>query len=416
MLPWCRFPDLERAVVRLLVGLVFAILAVAGLPVAPVSAQHDAAFQQFLKSDVIPAARRAGVSQATLDRELRGLTADTSLPGLVGPGGKGEPPKVNFQAEFRSPARYFRDSQFNALVAQGRRLMQKHGSTLQKIEARYGVPKRIILAIWARESGYGGAKIPHDAVRVLATRAFMGQRPDFFKGELIAALQILDKGDVPRSRMKSSWGGALGQPQFLPSSYLKYAVDFDGDGRRNIWTSEVDTMASIANYLAKHNWQTGRDWGYEVVLPDTVSCTREGPDNRQAISAFVSEGVKRVSGRPFPDYEVNRPSNILLPAGRYGPAFIATENFYVIKEYNESDTYALFIGHLADRYGSNKAFAAGWKPMKETTRGAVRNLQLRLEGLGHDVGGADGLIGFKTRRSIGKDQEKNGFFATCWVG
>ncbi|WP_299809154.1 lytic murein transglycosylase [uncultured Roseibium sp.] len=378
--------------------------------------QYDAQFRQFLKTEIMPAARQAGVSQATLDRELAGLTPDTSLPGLVGPGGKGAPPKVNFQSEFKSPARYFRDSQFNALVPRGRSLMQKHAAALQKIEARYGVPKRIILAIWARESGYGGAKIPHDALRVVATQAFMGQRPDFFKGEVIAALKILQNGDISRQAMKSSWGGAMGQPQFLPSSYLKYAVDFDGDGKRNIWTSEVDTMASIAHYLSEHGWVKDRDWGYEVILPDSVSCTREGPDNRQKISAFAREGVRRVSGKPFPDHELNRPGNILLPAGRYGPAFIATENFYVIKDYNESDTYALFIGHLADRYGSNKGFAGEWKPMKETTRGAVRNLQQRLEGLGHDVGGADGLIGFKTRRSIGKDQEKNGFFATCWVG
>ncbi|MBN9672811.1 lytic murein transglycosylase [Roseibium aggregatum] len=378
--------------------------------------QYDAQFRQYLNSEVVPTARQAGVSQAVLDRELKGLTPDTSLPGLVGPGGKGKPPKVNFQAEFKAPARYFRDSQFNALVPRGRSLMKQHAATLSRIEAKYGVPKRIVLAIWARESGYGGAKIPYDAIRVLATQAFMGQRPDFFKGELIAGLKILQNGDVSRRAMKSSWGGAMGQPQFLPSSFLKYAVDFDGDGKRNIWTSQVDTMASIAHYLSAHGWVKGRDWGYEVILPDTVSCTREGPDNRQKISRFVSEGVKRVSGKPFPDHEMNQPGNILLPAGRYGPAFIATENFYVLKDYNESDTYALFVGHLADRYGNNRGFSGEWKPMKETTRGAVRNLQQRLESLGHDVGGADGLIGFKTRRSIGKDQEKNGFFATCWVG
>ncbi|TWI87266.1 lytic murein transglycosylase [Roseibium hamelinense] len=381
-----------------------------------VAGTHDAAFKSFLSNDVGPAARSAGVSQATLDRELAGLLPDTSLPGLVGPGGNGSPPKVNFQAEFRAPAGYFRDSQFNALVPGGRRLMQKHAASLGKIEARYGVPRRIILAIWARESGYGGAKIPHDALRVLATRAFMGQRAEFFKSELIAALKILESGDVSRRSMRSSWGGAMGYPQFLPSSYLKYAVDFDGDGRRDIWSSEVDTMASIANYLDKHGWVKGRDWGYEVVVPDTISCSREGPDNRQLISQFVREGVTRVSGRPFPEHELRQPGNILMPAGRYGPAFIATENFYVLKEYNESDVYALFVGHLADRYGNNRGFVADWKPTKQTTRGAVRTLQQKLEADGHDVGGADGLIGFKTRRSIGKAQEKAGFFATCWVG
>jgi len=404
-------------VIRNLPPVFLAVLTLFVTQALPAHAgQYDAQFRQYLSNDVIPAARQAGVSQAVLDRELKGLTPDTSLPGLVGPGGKGKPPKINFQAEFKTPARYFRDSQFNALVPRGRSLMKQHAAVLSRIEAKYGVPKRIILAIWARESGYGGAKIPYDAIRVLATQAFMGQRPDFFKGELIAGLKILQNGDVSRRAMKSSWGGAMGQPQFLPSSYVKYAVDFDGDGKRNIWTSQVDTMASIAHYLSAHGWVKGRDWGYEVVLPDSVSCTREGPDNRQKISRFVNEGVKRVSGKPFPDNELNRPGNILLPAGRYGPAFIATENFYVLKEYNESDTYALFVGHLADRYGNNRGFSGAWKPMKETTRGAVRNLQQRLEGLGHDVGGADGLIGFKTRRSIGKDQEKNGFFATCWVG
>lgn len=391
---------------------VFGLVSVPAVHAGP----HDAAFKAYLQQDVIPAARKAGISDKTLKRELAGLTPDTSLPGLVGPGGKGKPPKVNFQAEFRAPANYFRDSQFNALVGPGRSLMKKHAATLQKIEQRYKVPKRIILAIWARESGYGGAKIPHDAVRVLATRAFMGQRGEFFKGELIAALKILQNGDVSRKSMRSSWGGAMGQPQFLPSSYLKYAVDFDGDGKRDIWRSQVDTMASIANYLAKHGWVAGRDWGYEVHLPDTVSCTREGPDNRQPIRNFAAEGVKRVSGRPFPEHELGQPGNILMPAGRYGPTFIATENFYVLKEYNESDTYALFVGHLADRYGSNKGFVAKWKPTRKTTRGAVRTLQEVLEGKGYDVGGADGLIGFKTRRSIGMDQEKGGFFATCWVG
>lgn len=396
---------------RLLVALGFSL--VSGLALA---GPHDAEFQRYLTNEVIPAAKAQGISDSVIKRELSGLTPNTKLPGLIGPYGKGKPPKVNFQAEFRAPANYFRESQFNALVGPGRALMNKHGRTLSKIEATYGVPKGIILAIWARESGYGGAKIPHDAVEVLATRAFMGERRDFFKQELISALKILQDGHISRSSMKSSWGGAMGQPQFMPSSFLKYAVDFDGDGRRDIWRSEIDTMASIANYLARHGWVKGRDWGFEINLPNSVSCTREGPDNRQPISAFVSEGVTRVSGRPFPSHEVNQPGNILLPAGRYGPAFIATENFYVIKEYNESDAYALFVGHLADRYGSNSGFVGEWKPTKATTRGAVRTLQQKLEAKGHDVGGADGLIGFKTRRSIGKDQEASGYFATCWMG
>jgi len=376
---------------------------------------YDAEFQRFLTREIVPAARAAGVSDAVLKRELAGLTPDTSLPGLGKPGGGGTPPKVNYQAEFRAPAGYFKDSQFSALVRGGRVLLQRHKAVLDRIERQYGVPRRIVLAIWARESGYGAAKLPKDALQVVATRAFMGQRPAFFAKETVAALQILADGHIARSVMRSSWGGALGQPQFLPSSFLKYAVDFDGDGRRDIWSSHADTMASIANYLKQHGWVSGRDWGYEAVVPASVSCTGEGPDQGRKISDWVRAGVKRVRDRPFPEHELGRKGYLLMPAGRYGPAFIATENFYVLKEYNESDVYALFVGHLADRYGSDASFAGSWKPTKATTRGAVRKLQMQMEKAGYDVGGADGLIGFKTRRSLGKAQEAGGKPATCWL-
>ncbi|MFD1697058.1 lytic murein transglycosylase [Roseibium aestuarii] len=392
-----------------------AVLSFTGLAATSAQAQ-DAGFRRFLDAEVAPLARSSGISAATLEAAFAGMSPDTSLPGLVGPGGKGKAPEINFQAEFRKPAGYFKESQFNALAGPGRALMKKHGAALSQIEARYGVPARIILAIWARESGYGGAKIPHDALRVLATRAYMGERRDYFRDELVAALKILQNGDISRKGLKSSWGGALGQPQFMPSNFLKYAVDFDGDGHRNIWTSDVDTMASIAHYLSEHGWQRGRDWGYEAVIPQTISCAEEGPDNRRPIAEWVRAGVTRANGKPFPAGELPLAGNILMPAGRYGPAFIATENFYVLKAYNESDTYALFVGHLADRYGSDAGFIQGWKPTKDTTRGAVRNLQKALEAKGHDVGGTDGLIGFKTRRSIGRDQEKNGYYPTCWVG
>ena len=391
--------------------LLVAMAAAGGAQAGP----YDAAFQRYLKNTITPKALSAGISKSTLRRELAGLTPDTSLPGLGKPGGGGTPPKVNYQAEFRAPGRYFTDNQFNALVASGRRLLSRHKPVLDAVERRYKVPRRIILAIWARESGYGAAKIPKDALRVVATRAFMGQRRAFFENETIAALKILDQGHIDRRRLRSSWGGALGQPQFLPSSFLKYAVDQDRNGRKDIWTSVPDTLASIANYLSKHGWVAGRDWGYEVVVPKTVSCSREGPDRGQKISKWVAEGVKRVKDRQFPRHEVNRPGYLLMPAGRYGPAFIATENFYVLKEYNESDVYALFVGHLADRYGRNAGFAGTWRKTKKTTRGAVRKRQLKMERAGYDVGGADGLIGFKTRRSLGAIREKSGRRATCWI-
>lgn len=381
----------------------------------PAHSAYEAEFAAFLTQKVIPAARAAGVPDTVLQRELAGLKPNTDLPGLGRPDRPEAPAKVDFQAEFRAPAGYFKDSQFRALAGPGRTLAQKHADTLKAIEARYGVPRRILLAIWARESGYGSAKIPHDGLQTVATRAFMGERRAFFLGETVAALKILADGHITRSELKSSWGGAMGQPQFLPSSFLAYAVDFDGDGRRDIWRSTPDTLASIANYLKEKGWVAGRDWGYEVILPPAVSCSREGPDQREPIASFVKAGVKRVSGKAFPDAELHREANILLPAGRLGPAFLATENFYVLKAYNESDVYALFVGHLADRYSSDTRFITAWQESPHISRGKVRDMQLMMQKAGYDVGKPDGLIGFKTRRSLGMIQEKAGRPATCWI-
>lgn len=392
------------------------LLALAALSATqPAHARYEAEFRAFLSGKVAPAARAAGVPQSVIDRELSGLTPDERLPGLSRPDRPEAPAAVNFQAEFKAPGGYFQDKQFRALAGPGRSLMQKHAATLKAVESRYGVPARIIVAIWGRETGYGAAKIPHDGLRVVATRAFMGERREFFLGETVAALQILADGHITRTELKSSWGGAMGQPQFLPSSFLKYAVDFDGDGRRDIWRSVPDTLASIANYLSQHGWERGRDWGYEVVLPPSVSCSREGPDQQQAVSRFVREGVTRVRGREFPQAELGKPANILMPAGRHGPAFLATGNFYVLKAYNESDVYALFVGHLADRFSRDEGFAADWDPTPHLSRGAVRDLQLKMQKAGYDVGKPDGLIGFKTRRSLGMMQEAAGRPATCWL-
>jgi lytic murein transglycosylase len=284
---------------------------------------------------------------------------------------------------------------------------------LAAVEKQYGVPAGIVLAIWGRESGFGNAKIPHSAIEVLATKAFMSTRKEMFRAEILAALVMVERG-VPLSAMKSSWAGALGQPQFLPTSYLAHAVDFDGGGA-DIWNSEADTLASIGKYLAHYGWVRGRDWGFEVTVPDSVSCALEGPDRGRKIADWAAMGIERVSGRPFPDHEARQEGYLMMPAGRYGPAFIVTPNFYVLKEYNESDLYALFVGHAADRmaYG-DKSFAAGWGKVGGLYRSDVAAMQRGMERLGYDVGGADGLAGFKTRRSIGDWQAKNGMMPTCF--
>ncbi len=242
----------------------------------------------------------------------------------------------------------------------------------------------------------------------------MGRRKAYFEKELLAGLKILQDDHLPLARMKSSWAGALGQPQFLPSKFLAFAVDFDGDGKRDIWNSVPDTLASIANYLNKNGWQRGRDWGFEADVPASVSCALEGPDKGMKVSEWMARGVKRVKGRRFPAAEKNRKAFLLMPAGRFGPAFIATQNFYTLKTYNESDLYALFIGHLADRMGRNTPFIRNWAKFSGFSRRDVQKMQKRLEAKGYDVGGADGLVGFKTRTAIGKWQSRARRKPTCF--
>lgn len=370
-------------------------------------------FQSWLNQTIWPQARAKGVSRDTMNRAFSGVTLNWDLPDLVPPGSKAKTPKKQKQAEFGSPGRYFNAGSVQGATSVGRQMATRHAATLARVEAQTGVPARILLAIWGRESGYGQVPIRHDAFQVLATKGFMSTRADYFTGELIAALQIAEAGHV--RDMKSSWAGALGQPQFMPSSFLTYAADGNGDGRADIWGSADDTLASIANYLARHGWVTGRDWGFEVTVPNTVSCALEGPDQGRVIRDWVAMGITRVSGKPFPAHELVGEGYLMMPAGRNGPAFVVTPNFYVLKEYNKSDLYALFVGHVGDRiqFGVGD-FSGRWGKVGGLYRSDIAAMQRALEAQGHDVGGADGLPGFKTRRSIGRWQEATGQSATCF--
>lgn len=389
----------------------FSVLA------APASAQSkiETQWQAWLSGDLWPEAKAAGVSKATFDAAFNGVSPNLKLPDLVLPGQKPTTPKKQHQAEFGSPGNYFAEKVLGAVTKGGRSRAASLSNTLAAVEKRYGVPGEVALAIWGRESGFGTAKIPYDAFEVLGTKAWLSTRKEMFRKELIAGLQMVDAGKAKRSAMKSSWAGALGQPQFLPTSFLKHAVDFDGDGRADIWNSQADTLASISNYLVDYGWIKGRDWGFEVTVPASVSCSLEGPDRGKKISDWAAMGIARVNRKPFPAHELKAEGFLLMPAGRHGPAFIVTPNFYVLKEYNESDVYALFIGHGADRIaGGDKRFAGRWDKIDGLYRSDVAGLQRGLEAKGYDVGGADGLPGFKTRRSIGDWQAKNGREATCF--
>ncbi|MDP3896871.1 MAG: lytic murein transglycosylase, partial [Mesorhizobium sp.] len=232
------------------------------LSLAPASAASvSEQFRVWLESDLWPEAQAQGVSRKTFDAAFDGVTPNLKLPDLVMPGEKPKPPKKQHQAEFGSPGNYFAEKTVGGVTAGGRARLAAHARTLKAVEQRYGVPPGIVLAIWGRESGFGTAKIPYDAFEVLGTKAFLATRKDMFRKEVIAALQIVEKGLATRSQMKSSWAGAMGQPQFMPTSYLANAADFDGDGRDDIWTSVPDTLASIANYLKQYGWVKGRDWG-----------------------------------------------------------------------------------------------------------------------------------------------------------
>lgn len=371
-------------------------------------------FEIWLQTEFRPNALGEGVSAQTFDQNTSNIRLDLTLPGLRLPGQ--EHKKQSFQqAEFRSPARYFNEKNLNALAVRGRQLKTKHAALLAELEQTFGVPSGILLAIWGRETAYGNVAISKSAIDVLATRAFLSDRRSYFTQELIAALKIIQNGDISKERMKSSWAGAMGQPQFVPRSYLAYAIDFDGDGKRDIWNSVPDILASIANFLSTNGWQRGRDWGFEVLLQDGANCALEGPDLAQPIALWAKSNVARVSGRPFPDHELTEDGMLLLPAGTSGPEFIVTENFYMIKTYNRSDNYALYIGNLADRitYGMG-AFKTPWRRFETMYRSDIKIIQEHLESLGYDVGGADGLPGYKTRRAIGMWQAESGMAQTCF--
>ncbi|WP_331372902.1 lytic murein transglycosylase [Sinorhizobium chiapasense] len=400
---------------RLLSALILSLTSFAGLSFAASKANVENQFRQWLQNDLWPEAQKSGISAASFKAAFADVKLNWDLPDLAPPGFPKAKERKQSQAEFSSPGSYFSEKRLQGLAATGRSLASAHASTLKRIERTYGVPGPIVLAIWGRESGFGRAKIPHPIMDVLATKAFMSTRPELFRRELIAALHILDSGDVREAEMRGSWAGAMGQPQFLPSSFLKYAVDFDGDGRRDIWNSVPDSLASIANYLSEKGWQAGRDWGFEVLIPEGVSCAQEGPDLARPIADWAGMGIGRISGKTFPSAERAAAGMMLVPAGTHGPQFIVTPNFYVIKEYNNSDLYALFIGNLADRIASGGgAFRGEWGDVGNMLRSDVLAMQKALVSKGYDVGKVDGLPGYKTRRSLGDWQAKNGLSATCF--
>jgi lytic murein transglycosylase len=370
-------------------------------------------FQDWLAGTVWPDAQKQGVSRETFERAFATIALDWNLPELQPPG-RPTPPDEQQQAEFQSPGRYFAEGQLASLAKAGSSLLKQWAPTLAAIEQRYGVPREIIVAIWGRESHFGRVAPRNQAVRVLATQAFMGRRRTLYYPELLAALVILEEDHLPGETLLSSWAGAMGQPQLLPSKFLRFAVDGDGDGRRDIWRSVPDSLASIANYLRAHGWSPDRGWGMEADVPASVSCTLEGPRQGRPIREWARLGVTRVGGSALPSEGRDATAFLLMPAGRLGPSFLVSENFYVLKQYNESDLYALFIGHLADRLRGASALAGTWSPLDAMKRSEIWTMQKRLQAEGYDVGKVDGLVGFATRTAIGQWQARSRRQETCF--
>src|SRR5215467_4605042 len=370
-------------------------------PASPALAAPDPAFTKWLEA-LWPDAEKQGVSRGTFTSATHQLEPDLTLPDLDIPGRKTPPPA---QAEFvQTPADYIRESTIARLAEQGKKLAADHRATLDAIERKFGVPGNVLLAIWGRETAYGGYRLPKNAITVLATQAYYGRRKDMFRQELLFAFKMLEEGHVKLADMRSSWGGAMGLTQFLPSEFYKYAVDFDGDGKKDIWGSVPDALASAAAQLVGKGWQSGLRWAYEVRVPRDVDCTIGKPENTQPVSEWLQHGyVPTLGRRPSLD-EMKEPASLLQPEGVYGPAFLTLKNYYVIKEYNFSDLYVLFVGHLSDRISDPRGFETPWS---ETMQQTLTRLGLYKDKI-------DGKAGMLTRAALGTYQKANRLKVDCW--
>ncbi|MER5173159.1 lytic murein transglycosylase [Thioclava sp. GXIMD2076] len=330
-----------------------------------------------------------GISAGTWDRATRGIKYN---------------PKVierdRYQSEFTKSIWDYLDSAVSdTRVSNGRAVLSENRAALTQIEARYGVPKEVVVAVWGMESNYGANRGKMAVIPSLATLAYDGRRGEFFAKQLIAALQIIDAGDIDAAHMTGSWAGAMGHTQFIPTSYLTYAVDFTGDGRRDIWSSDpTDALASTASYLAKSGWQRGVEWGREVVLPAGFNYGLTGKGTRKSASEWAALGVRDANGRSLPDMG---PTSIIVPAGAKGPAFLISGNFRAILRYNNADSYALGVSHLADRIAGKGPFVQDWpRTGKPLTQAQKVELQERLTARGFDTQGTDGKIGANTTEAI----------------
>lgn len=392
-------PSAETAAAAPPAPAVPAVPAAAGAGPSPstpsTEAEHQQKFARWV-AEFRASARAAGIDEATLQSAFGGVRFLARVVTLD-----------RAQPEFtRTPWAYLDSAVSAQRIARGQEKLQQLRPQVEPIAARYGVPVEILFAIWGMESNYGSNVGDIPTIDALATLGFEGRREAWAQGQLLAALKILQNRDIERAQMIGSWAGAMGQTQFLPSNFLAYAVDADGDGRRDIWGSVPDVMASTANFLARSGWQAGQPWWTEVRLPQGFDHARADADVRQPATRWASEGVQTMNGAPLPALEG---ASILLPAGARGPAFLVGPNFRTILRYNNSTSYALGVGLLAQRLAGGPAVQAAWPlDLQALSSSQVRALQTALNARGFDTGTPDGAVGPATRRGIRLYQRSEG--------
>lgn len=387
---------------------------VASVPVAttpPAAQSPDEMLETARRLDTFlatfrPDALAAGVKPATFDRMVAGLQPDLTIPPLL----------VSQPEHVFTPWDYLNRLVSDTRMATGRQKLAEYAALLADVEARHGVDRRVVVAIWGVESSFGTLRGTRSVVRSLATLAVADvRRPAFWRKELLTALQILDRGDISPEHMTGSWAGAMGHTQFMPTSYMAHAVDHDGDGRRDIWTSVPDALASTAAYLKRSGWKTGETWGTEVLLPAGFDYGRADPETARSPAEWQALGLDLPWGRDWP---TDLPTaTLLLPAGLHGPAFLVAANFKAILRYNNATAYALAVGHLSDRLAGRGALAALW-PLDDPPldRAGRIELQERLAAQGLEVGTIDGVIGASTRSAVRAWQKRQRMPEDGWPG
>ncbi|MEO3430186.1 lytic murein transglycosylase [Pelagibius sp. CAU 1746] len=349
----------------------------------------------------------AGLKQEAVRRGIRAETVEAALAGV-------EPlpeaiQRDRSQREFTLTfTRYMRGAVTEGRVAKARELLEQNRALLEEVAAKYGVQPRFLVSFWGLESNFGQHTGGYSVVAALATLAHEGRRHDFFRAQLLDALQILDEGHISVSEMTGSWAGAMGQLQFIPSTFVNFAVDYDGDGHRDIWHSLPDIFASAANYLSQEGWKGDRTWGRQVALPEGFDYGLASLGERKALGEWAALGLRREDGGPLPRVE-GVEASLVLPAGQRGPAFLVYENFRTILVWNRSILYALSVGHLADRIAGAPALSAASLPDEEPiSLKSIEEMQALLNARGYEAGKPDGLVGPKTREALRAFQAAQG--------